>query len=146
VLPSQPLSLQWLAILILVKNAVLDLTLLQVVFYWILVMRHIAHFFETHPNLRPEPPPRRKSLPVHRITLSDTQLSQINEIFDLFDTDGGGSIDSLELGLALVALGFQKEGPATKIPGHVKSRSKGSASIDSIVKDGTVTRAEFRCA
>jgi Ca2+-binding EF-hand superfamily protein len=32
---------------------------------------------------------------------------QIKEIFDLFDTDGGGYIDRRELDLAMVALGFQ---------------------------------------
>jgi Ca2+-binding EF-hand superfamily protein len=78
----------------------------------------------------------------HEIKLSDTQLAQIHEIFDLFDTDGGGSIDRRELELALVALGFQKEGPAKPSPG--KMLLKGSSSVDSIVQDGTVSRAEFR--
>ena len=80
----------------------------QVVFYWILVIRHIAHCYEAQPHLRPPPPPQPSSLNVHKITLSDTQLAQIHEIFDLFDTDGGGSIDKRELELALGALGFQK--------------------------------------
>ncbi len=33
---------------------------------------------------------------------------QIREIFELFDTDGGGSIDRGELDFAMSALGFQK--------------------------------------
>ncbi len=33
---------------------------------------------------------------------------QIREIFDLFDTDGGGTIDRGELDFAMSALGFQK--------------------------------------
>jgi hypothetical protein len=84
------------------------------------------------------------NIPVgHRITLSDTQLTQIREIFELFDTDGGGSIDRRELDLALVALGFQKEEPTRPPPG--KNQQKGSGALANIVKDGTVTLAEFRC-
>ncbi len=107
-------------------------------------MRHIAHCFDAQPHLRPPPSPKNISLAVHKITLSDTQLAQIHEIFDLFDTDGGGSIDKRELELALGALGFQKKGSTKPPPG--KLRQKGSAAVDSIVKDGTVTRAEFRFA
>ena len=40
------------------------------------------------------------------ISLSDQQLAQIREIFDLFDTDGGGSIDAKEMDAAMFALGF----------------------------------------
>jgi Ca2+-binding EF-hand superfamily protein len=39
--------------------------------------------------------------------LSEAQAAQIKEIFYLFDTDGGGTIDTQELGFAMVALGFQ---------------------------------------
>ncbi len=38
---------------------------------------------------------------------SNLTALQIKEIFDLFDTDGGGTIDRRELDLAMVALGFQ---------------------------------------
>jgi Ca2+-binding EF-hand superfamily protein len=41
------------------------------------------------------------------IQLSDVQQAQLKEIFDLFDTDGGGSIDSLEKDAAMYALGFK---------------------------------------
>ncbi len=35
-------------------------------------------------------------------------MQQINDLFDLFDTNGDGSIDSEELNSALFALGFQR--------------------------------------
>jgi hypothetical protein len=119
-------------------NLIFFLGKLQVLFYWILVLRHIAYYFETRPQLRPPFQTQEKSTVGHRITLSDTQLAQISEIFDLFDTDGGGSIDRRELDLALVALGFQKE--------KKSSRQKESAALDSIVQDGNVSRSEFRQA
>ncbi len=114
------------------------------IYNWVLVMRHISHCFEAQPHLLLKPQSKSRSLTVHKITLSDIQLAQINEIFDLFDTDGGGSIDRVELELALVALGFRKEDSVRKLPGNLKLKQKGSASIENIVKDGTVTRTEFR--
>ena len=41
------------------------------------------------------------------LALSEAQEAQIKESFLLFDTDGGGTIDTKELGIAMVALGFQ---------------------------------------
>jgi Ca2+-binding EF-hand superfamily protein len=69
--------------------------------------------------------------------LSSAQQNQIREIFELFDTDGGGSIDKKELQFALSALGFQREK-------RMKDRSRETADLlDSILSDGTVTLAEF---
>jgi Ca2+-binding EF-hand superfamily protein len=44
---------------------------------------------------------------VASVELSEQQLAQIKEIFELFDTDGGGSIDCREKDAALYALGFK---------------------------------------
>jgi Ca2+-binding EF-hand superfamily protein len=41
------------------------------------------------------------------IALSAQQVAQIREIFELFDTDGGGTMDRQELSVAMYALGFQ---------------------------------------
>jgi Ca2+-binding EF-hand superfamily protein len=41
------------------------------------------------------------------IALSEQQIAQIREIFELFDTDGGGTIDRHELSVAMYALGFK---------------------------------------
>ncbi len=42
------------------------------------------------------------------ITLSEKQEAHILEIFELFDTDGGGTIDLKELSAAMYALGFKE--------------------------------------
>jgi hypothetical protein len=58
---------------------------------------------------------------------------QIREIFDLFDTDGGGSIDVKELDFAMSALGFR----AKKLD-SVKD-NEAMAALDSIAADGLVS-------
>ena len=40
-------------------------------------------------------------------TLTEEQAEQIKEVFDLFDTDGGGTMDRHELAVAMCALGLQ---------------------------------------
>lgn len=117
----------------------LKITCTQVIFYWTLVARHICRVFDHQPELRPPILERTKAREKHNISLSVLQTAQIEEIFNLFDTDGGGSIDRSELELALVALGFQRK---------MKSRKdrKGKATtemIQSIAADGTVTLDEF---
>ena len=42
-----------------------------------------------------------------RTELTEEQRQEIKEAFDLFDTDGSGSIDSKELKVAMRALGFE---------------------------------------
>src|ERR1041384_6329202 len=39
--------------------------------------------------------------------LTEDEILEIKEAFDLFDTDGGGSIDPKELKTAMVSLGFE---------------------------------------
>merc|ERR1711908_228623 len=39
--------------------------------------------------------------------LTDDQIQEIREAFDLFDTDGSGTIDAKELKVAMRALGFE---------------------------------------
>jgi len=39
--------------------------------------------------------------------LSEDEIIEIKEAFDLFDTDGGGTIDPAELKTAMTSLGFE---------------------------------------
>jgi Ca2+-binding EF-hand superfamily protein len=71
--------------------------------------------------------------------LSSTQASQIREIFELFDTDGGGSIDRKELEFAMIALGFHDKEYHHDKGGH----SRSGEIVDSMVDDGKVTLEEF---
>ncbi len=73
------------------------------VFYWTLLARHISKYFEANPDLKPVAR-ARSSRPVN---LSAQQEEQIKEIFNLFDTDGGGTMDRQELKVAMTAMGFQ---------------------------------------
>jgi Ca2+-binding EF-hand superfamily protein len=119
----------------------------QVIFYWTLVARHLSRSFDINPNLRPPAMP----LPIsfkkqnHQISLSDAQENQIKEIFALFDTDGGGSIDRKELEFAMTALGFQSQDTEIMQQKGKKSLAAGSTSnlLDYIVGDGKVTLTEF---
>lgn len=45
--------------------------------------------------------------PKKRTELTEEQKQEIKEAFDLFDTDGSGSIDAKELKVAMRALGFE---------------------------------------
>jgi len=42
-----------------------------------------------------------------QVALTDEQMQEIKEAFELFDTDGSGSIDAKELKVAMRALGFE---------------------------------------
>jgi Ca2+-binding EF-hand superfamily protein len=74
----------------------------------------------------------------HQIALSKAQQEQIEEIFNLFDTDGGGTIDKRELDLAMVALGFHEKAEE----GKEKNRA-AAKMIEEMVADGKVTLDEF---
>mmetsp|Transcript_33120 Transcript_33120/g.78732 ORF Transcript_33120/g.78732 Transcript_33120/m.78732 type:complete len:167 (+) Transcript_33120:85-585(+) len=53
------------------------------------------------------PKVRTKVRARHRTELKEEQQAEIKEAFDLFDTDGTGTIEAKELKVALRALGFE---------------------------------------
>ena len=109
------------------------------IFYWIYVARHLCQCFDADPSLRPKVAAVRNAGAEHHIALSKAQEDQIREIFDLFDTDGGGTIDRGELTFAMVALGFRTK----SAPSSGQGMSDAEAAMEEIVADGTVTREEF---
>jgi centrin-1 len=58
---------------------------------------------------KPTKPAQQSPESSGQITLSEAQEAQIREVFYLFDTDGGGTIDVKELNSAMMALGFQAD-------------------------------------
>ncbi|CAM6053973.1 unnamed protein product [Sphagnum tenellum] len=84
----------------------------------------------------------RKSGPVKRdrnrtVTqgLTDEQKQEIREAFDLFDTDGSGSIDAAELKVAMRALGFEsKNEDIRKMLEKIDEDKSGVIEFDEFVK------------
>merc|ERR1711934_946614 len=63
--------------------------------------------------------------------LSDQQKVEIKEAFELFDTDGSGSIASGELKVAMKALGFEpKEGEIEQMIKNVDDDGDGEMDYD----------------
>jgi centrin-3 len=76
------------------------------------------------------------------LEISDQAKAQISEIFDLFDTDGSGTIASNEVDAAMFALGFQP----SSFAGSAEGDRRGSLlDLDAISEDGTrsITLKEF---
>ena len=93
---------------------------------------------------------------IESFQLSDAQRAQIKEIFDLFDTDGGGSIDRREKDAAMFALGFQplsdSSTPGQRAPQNAQvsqeASCNGDGSHSAVLADSdqtpqTITLAEF---
>jgi centrin-1 len=67
--------------------------------------------------------------------LSDEQKQEIKEAFDLFDTDGSGSIDAKELKVAMRALGFEpKKEEIQKMINDVDTDGSGQIEWDEFLK------------
>ena len=63
--------------------------------------------------------------------LTEEQKQEIKEAFDLFDTDGSGSIDSKELKVAMRALGFEpKKEEIQKMISDVDDSGDGEIDFD----------------
>merc|ERR1711937_843424 len=65
--------------------------------------------------------------------LTEEQKNEIKEAFDLFDTDGSGSIDSKELKVAMRALGFEpKKEEIAKMITDVDDDESGKISFKNL--------------
>jgi Ca2+-binding EF-hand superfamily protein len=65
-----------------------------------------------------------------KVDLTEEQRQEIKEAFDLFDTDGSGSIDAKELKAAMRALGFQvKKADVRKMIADIDKDDSGSTSL-----------------
>merc|ERR1712010_104875 len=75
--------------------------------------------------------------------LTDEQRSEIREAFELFDTDGSGSIDSKELKVAMRALGFEpKKDEIHKMIADVDDSGDGEIDFDEFMKMMTTKMGE----
>ena len=62
-----------------------------------------------------------------RTELTEEQKQEIKEAFDLFDTDGSGSIDAKELKVAMRALGFEPK--KEEIKKMIADADKGQGGV-----------------
>merc|ERR1712100_223810 len=75
--------------------------------------------------------------------LTEEQRQEIKEAFDLFDTDGSGSIDSKELKVAMRALGFEpKKEEVKKMISEIDKDGSGQIDFMDFVDMMTVKMAE----
>eukprot|EP00914_Ancora_sagittata_P012201 GHVO01023544.1.p2 GENE.GHVO01023544.1~~GHVO01023544.1.p2 ORF type:complete len:172 (+),score=33.80 GHVO01023544.1:946-1461(+) len=56
-------------------------------------------------------PRRRRGVAIERPGLTEDEVEEIREAFNLFDTDGSGTIDPSELKAAMQSLGFESKNP-----------------------------------
>ena len=61
-------------------------------------------------NRRPNTSPKKKQ-EIHRPGLTEDEVEEIREAFNLFDTEGTGAIDPRELKAAMQSLGFETKNP-----------------------------------
>jgi centrin-1 len=109
-------------------HAVLILLFGQTIFFWILLVRQIMQYYDAYPEKSPKHPLKRlihgETLEPASINISDEEQMQIKDIFDLFDTDGGGSIDGNEMDAAMFALGFRPAPSKVKESGNDAKQSQ----------------------
>jgi Ca2+-binding EF-hand superfamily protein len=113
----------------------------QAVFIWTYLARQISQAFDERPELRPH-----ESVTQHleagaplavagagllsprsfHTDLSERQRQQIADVFALFDTDGGGTIDRDEFRAAAAALGLR----GSRKPSNRKGSDRGASNKD----------------
>ena len=133
-------------IIVLALLSFLSHAFLQTTFFWIFLVRQILRHYDLNPESRPGATSIHKSLEVSSIELSQQEQEQIKDIFELFDTDGGGSIAATEMDAAMLALGF-------KTSNHIQAagssqnilKSDMDSDLKKIDRDGskTITLDEF---
>ena len=70
-------------------------------------MKLLTPFFQQFPNLPWQASKAKGGSKNKKFELTEEQKQEIREAFDLFDTDGSGTIDAKELKVAMRALGFE---------------------------------------
>ena len=81
--------------------------------------------------------------PKKRSELTEEQRQEIKEAFDLFDTDGSGTIDAKELKVAMRALGFEpKKEEIKKMISDIDKDSSGTIDFSEFLEMMTAKMSE----
>jgi Ca2+-binding EF-hand superfamily protein len=75
----------------------------------------------------PSPPKKEAARPVG---LTEDEIEEIREAFNLFDTDGSGTIDPKELKAAMQSLGFENKNPTIYAMIADLEKAAGGGDID----------------
>ena len=75
----------------------------------------------------PSPPKKQPERPVG---LTEDEIEEIREAFNLFDTDGSGTIDPKELKAAMQSLGFENKNPTIYAMIADLEKAAGGGDID----------------
>ena len=86
---------------------------------------------------------KRNSRNKAKTELTDEQKQEIREAFDLFDTDGSGTIDAKELRVAMRALGFEpKKEEIKKMIADIDKDDSGSIDFNEFLEMMTAKMSE----
>ena len=78
--------------------------------------------------------PGRRGKVIERPGLSEEEIEEIREAFNLFDTDGSGTIDPKELKAAMQSLGFEaKNQTIYQMIGDIDKDGSGSIDFDTFL-------------
>ena len=78
-----------------------------------------------------------------KFALTEEQKQEIREAFDLFDTDGSGSIDAKELKVAMRALGFEpKKEEIKKMIADIDTDGSGTIDFNEFLEMMTAKMSE----
>ncbi|KAJ3588594.1 hypothetical protein NHX12_012186 [Muraenolepis orangiensis] len=92
----------------------------------------------------PAAPVQRKKAAAHKqLDLTEEQKQEVREAFDLFDTDGTGTIDVKELKVAMRALGFEpKKEEIKKMIADVDKEGSGMIDFNAFLRMMTPKMSE----
>jgi hypothetical protein len=89
---------------------------------------------------------RRQQKPRGKGELTEEQKQEIREAFDLFDTDGSGTIDAKELKVAMRALGFEpKKEEIKKMIADIDKDGSGSIDFQEFMTMMTAKMVRILC-
>ena len=98
--------------------------------------------------------PKRPTKTYERPGLSEEEIEEIREAFNLFDTDGSGTIDPKELKAAMQSLGFEaKNQTIYQMIGDIDKDNDGSIDFEEFLdmmtakmSDKDTARTSRRCS
>merc|ERR1711988_1113293 len=79
-----------------------------------------------------------------KMHLSESQKQDLSDLFELFDTDGGGTLDPDEIKIALLTLGFtdSTDEEVNEYVRHLDTEDEGGLNVDQFIMLVTVKASQ----